>query len=263
MVVWMWIGAKTIRSEIHGKVDSLLAGRSTRTAYAGIFLFTFLMIVREDSGVKTLEDLNGKGFSFGLPGSGDYQQTKSIFQAIGINVKEFVGSYGDAVEAMKDRRIVGISKTGIGVQPDASIVEVAASTKLRALGFTPEQLAKIRATSPDIAAIPFLEVPAGAIKVMPGHPAFFTHHALSGSGTTPKVPQDIIYKVVKALDEHWKDTVVPSFAGAGATTPNSMDTINAFSMLKPSAPLHAGVVQYFLEKGLKVPDSLIPPEFKK
>ncbi|MFC2065887.1 TAXI family TRAP transporter solute-binding subunit [Chloroflexota bacterium] len=218
------------------------------------------ILVREDSGVQTLEDLQGKPFSFGLPGSSTAKYIQQSFDALGIKVEEFVGSYGDATAAIKDRRIVGVAKAGMGRGFDSSQIELAATTKLRAVGVTEEQKAKIRAV--DMTAS-FVNIPANTIKQLPGHPTLSAFSTVSGAAATPEVPQSIIYETVKALHENWEDVVVKAYSGAASVDIGSADTLEAFGELEGSAPLHAGAVQYFMELGLDIPDFLIPPEFKK
>lgn len=52
MIVWMWISAKKIRNQIQERVNTIVHTRNHWQAHIGIFLFTFLMIVRE--GVETV-----------------------------------------------------------------------------------------------------------------------------------------------------------------------------------------------------------------
>ena len=51
MVVWMWRHARHVSSEIKGSLSRIVTGRSAPAVFAGVFLFTFLMVFRE--GVET------------------------------------------------------------------------------------------------------------------------------------------------------------------------------------------------------------------
>jgi high-affinity iron transporter len=51
MVVWMWMTAKGIRKEIEQKIDELVEKPSPWQMHAGMFTFTFLMVIRE--GIET------------------------------------------------------------------------------------------------------------------------------------------------------------------------------------------------------------------
>lgn len=52
MVVWMWKTAKHIKKEIEQRIDSLVVQESPWHIHLGVFLFTFLMVVRE--GIETV-----------------------------------------------------------------------------------------------------------------------------------------------------------------------------------------------------------------
>jgi FTR1 family protein len=51
MVVWMWRHARHVSGEIKGTLSRIVARRSSGAVFAGVFLFTFLMVFRE--GVET------------------------------------------------------------------------------------------------------------------------------------------------------------------------------------------------------------------
>ena len=63
MVAWMWFTAKHIRSDIQEKVGAIIEGKSSGAAYAGVFAFTFFMIVRE--GIETVIFLQAVALSAG------------------------------------------------------------------------------------------------------------------------------------------------------------------------------------------------------
>ncbi|MFI5252002.1 MAG: Fe-S-containing protein [Bacteroidota bacterium] len=63
MIVWMWMTANKIKTEIEGKIDSIVAASSRWKAYAGVFTFTFFMIVRE--GLETAVFLQAVALSAG------------------------------------------------------------------------------------------------------------------------------------------------------------------------------------------------------
>ena len=63
MIVWMWMTAKKIKHEIQEKVDTIIEHSSTWKAQLGIFLFTFIMIIRE--GIETAIFLQAVALSRG------------------------------------------------------------------------------------------------------------------------------------------------------------------------------------------------------
>ena len=63
MLIWMWLAAKRIRRGIESRVDGILEARTAWRMRAGIFAFTFLMVVRE--GIETAIFLQAVALSTG------------------------------------------------------------------------------------------------------------------------------------------------------------------------------------------------------
>ena len=63
MIIWMWITAKKIRSAIEEKVDAIISSSQRWKTQAGVFSFTFFMIVRE--GIETAIFLQAVALSTG------------------------------------------------------------------------------------------------------------------------------------------------------------------------------------------------------
>ncbi len=64
MIIWMWMTAKRIRAEIQTRIDTILQATTSRVrTFAGILLFTFVMVVRE--GIETAIFLQAVAFSTG------------------------------------------------------------------------------------------------------------------------------------------------------------------------------------------------------
>lgn len=73
MLIWMWLAAKRIRRGIESRVDGILEARTPWRIRAGIFAFTFLIVVRE--GIETVIFLQAVALS-----------TQSWFSLIGTLV---------------------------------------------------------------------------------------------------------------------------------------------------------------------------------
>lgn len=203
-------------------------------------------IVREETGVKSLPELTGKKFNPGIRGSASEKVTEAVLASLAIRPDYFRGGTSDAVEAMKDKRIVGYAKTGIGFGLDASTMDIAVTTPIRILPFSAEDVAKVKAEHP---YYPWIGVPAGAVK---GMGAFWTPAIVVGFAAPKSLPADLSYKIVKAINdgyEHQKAT----FKGVVERIPDSTVSVAL-------SPLHAGALKYYRELGLKVRDDLVPPE---
>lgn len=67
MVVWMWRTARHIKKEIEQTIDTLIVRESPWHVHLGVFLFTFLMVVRE--GVETVIFLRAVSTASGFAGA--------------------------------------------------------------------------------------------------------------------------------------------------------------------------------------------------
>ncbi len=113
----------------------------------------YFFIVSEESGVKTMADLKGKKFNPGLQGSTTEAQTYSILDALGYKPDFAPGGLSDAVNAVKDRRIVGYAKTASAKAPDSSVQDVKTALKIRVLSLTDAEIKTIQEKLPQYKAI--------------------------------------------------------------------------------------------------------------
>lgn len=206
----------------------------------------YFPVVREDAEVASLEDLTGKEFSGGARGSNTERMTMELLKLLDIEPEWYVGGYSDAVQAMKDRRIAGFMKSGSINAPDAAIMDIETSVPIDILSFTPEQIATIKETYPYYDFTEMEETPydTGPVTV---RSVFFI------MGTTSGLSEDVAYNIVKTISENvdYQAEIYPGVKGAD---------IPQMTIERAQAPLHAGVVKYFRELGLDIPERLIPPE---
>ncbi len=107
------------------------------------------LLVREDSGIKTFEDLKGKRIAIGLPGDGDETLNKTVFPLLGLEWSDFrpeSSALSGAIDLIKQNQIDGISYIGAPRLPMYG--ELISSKKMRFIEFTPEQMEKILANIP-------------------------------------------------------------------------------------------------------------------
>jgi uncharacterized protein len=203
--------------------------------------------VTKASDIKTIEGLTGKDFNPGGAGGGIVPITKKTFELFGVKPKYFEATQSSAIEAVLNRQILGLSKTG--PVPDSFFQQIVASLPLEMVGLTREQQAKALEKYPYWA--PFT-IPA---KTYGDTQEVHTVGVLVGGQATSDLPEEVGYAFFKAMWEggksHWQ-SAYPSAA-----------KINVPEMtLRSSIPLHAGTVRYLTEHGMKVPERLIPPEYK-
>jgi TRAP transporter TAXI family solute receptor len=212
------------------------------------------IVVREDSGVNTIQDLIGKSFAPGDVGSTTYAHNSLALKALGIDYKEFAGSLGDAVEAFKDRRIVGYIKGTTGHSIDATHIDIMSTTPIKFIGFTDEEVKKVQAKYPWIA---FKNFPAGWFTQLPQNKAINVVSFSLGVIARDDFPEVLAYQWTKSVIDNFKE-VQAVFAGSAA-----IDPLQTPQLLLPDVYLHPGAIRYYREIGVKVPESAIPPEMKK
>lgn len=213
--------------------------------------FSNLFLVREDAGIETIADLEGQPFNPGIPGSTAEREANLVFQALGITPDLRPASLEDAVNAMRNREIVGYTKaTGVGGRPDASMLELEAAVGLTALTFTPEQVEILKAALPQYV---FTTIPASVA------PDFYPTDILAignglGQAVLAEFDADVLYDMTKAIFDH-QDEIEQAYPGYG-------DFDLAEQTLKyATIPLHTGMVRYLQDIGVEVPAELIPPEY--
>jgi len=202
-------------------------------------------IVRRDSGVKTVYDLDGKSFNPGMRGSASEKTTEACLGALGIKPKYYRGGTDDTLSSIKDNRIVGYVKSGAGFIIDASSMDLATFVPIRILGFSDQDIAKVQAQYPHFGSI---SVPQGMFK---DSPAYKTFVLVNGVIAKKDLSADLAYKMVKAVCENMEDQVAafPSLKGM---------SLAQLTMEHTSIPLHPGAVKYYQEIGMKIPANLIP-----
>jgi TRAP transporter TAXI family solute receptor len=203
-------------------------------------------IVREDSGVKTVYDLAKKPFNPGMRGSATEKTVEAILDALGIAPELYRGGTEDTVAGIKDKRLVGYVKSGAGVATlDASTMDIATLTPIRLLNFTPEDIKKVQAKYPYLSPV---SIPKGIYK---DSPAYQTFAMLIGTVVKKDLPEDLVYRMVKAACEGIDEQVAayPSIKGTN---------LAQLTVETCTVPLHPGAIRYYREIGLKIPEYLIP-----
>ncbi|MEN9773066.1 MAG: hypothetical protein RL322_136 [Pseudomonadota bacterium] len=203
------------------------------------------MVVRADSGVKTLADLNGKCFHAGMRGSSSEKNMLRIIKALGYTPQHYPADAMDAINAIRTNRCLGQSRSGGPRGVDSNTAELALTVPLRALGYTDDEMTKIRKVIPWMS---FREVPAGAL----GGP-YKTHELMVGFATTTRMTPEIAYRIVKAMHAG-----IPKQREAYAPLREADVVGNTMSV--GGVKLHAGAVRFYREIGAKIPAALIPAE---
>jgi len=198
----------------------------------------------------TITDIKGLKFSIGRAGSGTERSGLTIMSGVGMSRDDVQGEYlgyFESSNAMKDKRIEGANLCA--GPPVAAVTDLFATPgrKVKILEFTDEQLNAINEKS----AYPGYRyiIPANTypgqtepVKTI-AQPNFL--------GIRADVDTEIVYKLTKTIYEN-----LPYLYSIHQATKH-MNLESAISGL-PS-PLHPGALKYYRERGIVIPDSLVPP----
>ena len=200
----------------------------------------YQIIAAEGSGIQSWEDLKGKRFNIGNPGSGQRGTTEELIEGHEWTVDDFAIATeltsSEQANALCDGNIdafgytVGVPNAGVAVATDgcnAYIVDLADDPVVQKLVEENDYYA-------------FTTIPAGTY--------FTTDEDVTTFGvkatfvTHEDVPEDVVYEVTRAVFENLDDfrALHPAFANLA---PEEMiaDAL--------SAPIHPGAQRYYDEKG--------------
>ncbi len=200
----------------------------------------FTVVARADSGIKKFEDLAGKRVNIGNPGSGQRGTMEVVMAAYGWDKKTFkLASELKSAEqgkALCDNKIDAIVFT-VG-HPSGSIKEPTTSCDSV---LVPVTGAKIDDLVKKNDYYRTATIPGGMYRGTDSDTQTFGVGATFV--TSAKVPEDVIYNVVKAVFENFDDfkKLHPAFK-----------VLKKEEMIKDglSAPLHPGAAKYYNEAGL-------------
>ncbi|MBW1713635.1 MAG: TAXI family TRAP transporter solute-binding subunit, partial [Deltaproteobacteria bacterium] len=204
-------------------------------------------VTLKKSGIKDIAGLKGKRVSIGSPGSGTAFMSNLVFDALGMPPKETMKvrrlSFNENTNALRDGTIdVGIWCVAPGT---SSIMDLATTHDIVVLPFNQDEQKKV------IEAHNFystFDLPGGVYRgVDEPVPTISVWNVIicqAGLDT------DLVYNLVKVLFEK-NDFMQKIHPFAKYTTPEN-------AVKQCPIPLHPGMIKYLKEKGIAVPDKLIP-----
>lgn len=199
----------------------------------------FTVVARADSGIKTFADLKGKKVNVGNPGSGQRGTMEVVMEKMGWTMGDFAVASelksSEQAAALCDAKVDAIIFTA--GHPNGSIKEATTSCDAILVPVN-NDVAKKLAADNDYYAM--TEIPAGMYKGTDTATETFGVGATFVSSTAAS--EETVYQMVKAVFENFKrfKKMHPAFAHLK----ESNMIVNNLS-----APLHAGAVKYYKEKG--------------
>jgi hypothetical protein len=199
----------------------------------------FTVLARKDANIKSFADFKGKRFNIGNPGSGTRASMEELLGAMGWKTGDFgLASELKADEhgpALCDNKIDGFFY-GVG-HPSANIQDPTTSCGAQLVSLTGPAVDKLVKEAPYYA---YAEIPGGLYNNNPNPTR--TYGVLATMVTSAKVPDAVVYEIVKAVFENFDEfkKLHPAFAN-----------LDPKKMVKDgnSAPLHPGAARYYKEKG--------------
>jgi TRAP transporter TAXI family solute receptor len=199
----------------------------------------FTVVARKEANITKFDDLKGKRFNVGNPGSGTRASMEELLAAMNWKMSDF----GLAAElkadehgpALCDGKIDGFFYA-VG-HPSANIQDPTTTCGAKLVSLTGPAVDKLVKEKPYYA---MATIPAG---LYPNNPqATTTYGVLATFVSSSKVPADTIYQVVKAVFDNFDDFKKLHPALANLKPEDMVKNGN-------SAALHDGAVKYYKEKG--------------
>ncbi len=196
------------------------------------------IITSADSGIKTIEDLEGKRVGSGAPGSSTESMIKAVFDEYGItDWKPVEGSNADNLEALKDGNVDAVASP-LGA-PTPGIVEVGATMDLHFIPIPKDRVDNIVKDHPYWFHV---NIPAGTYDDLSEDYSTFAYGTVIA--TSEKMDEDLIYSLIKTLYEKNDELVAVHPSGSFYTIENATTSV--------TMPFHKGAAKYLKEQGLEV-----------
>ena len=206
---------------------------------ATLYPETVHIVARKDANIKSVADLKGKRVSIDEPGSGTIVDSRLVLAAFGITEKDIKPEYlkpGPAGDRLKDNALDAFFF--VGGYPTGAISELATSSGISLVPIAGPQVEKLLAEYKFFAKN---TVPAGVYKDVAETQTISVNAQWV---TTAKQPEDLVYKITKAL---WSDETRKQL-DAGHAKGKLITAKTATTGL--GIPLHPGAEKFYKEAGL-------------
>jgi TRAP transporter TAXI family solute receptor len=218
-------------------------------AMAGLMPSALEIFAPKKSGIKTLQEYNGKTITIGPASSGGNIMALDLFPTLGIKPgrKQDLG-FSDAIANIID----GLIDCGLdfGSFPHPSRTELVSNIEIQWIELTPEERKLMCEKFPY-----YYEgiMPPETYKYLPaeGYHTIMSNNILF---CERDIDADIVYKLLKSMFDNLDEWRLSS---------DSIKYVAEKNIETLAVPLHPGAIRYYQEKGFTIPDRLFPPEYKK
>jgi uncharacterized protein len=208
-------------------------------AIANLYPESVHIVVKKNSGIKTVADLKGKRVSLDEPGSGTLVNARAILAAYGVTEKDIKPEYlkqQQCAEKLKDGSLDGYFQTT--GYPQGTLTELATTNGFDLLAVDGAGRDKILEQYKFFAKD---QIPDGVYKDVKGVETI----AVGAQWvTTSKQPDDVVYEITKAL---WGDKTRAALDNGHA---KGKVIVKQTALQGIGIPLHAGAEKFYKEAGL-------------
>ncbi|MBF0195388.1 MAG: TAXI family TRAP transporter solute-binding subunit [Magnetococcales bacterium] len=198
------------------------------------------LVARKDANIKNIADMRGKKINLGNPGSGNARTSSELLEACGIAISDLaLAGRLKAVEmpdALRDNKLDGYFYV-VG-HPTANIKDIATSTPIELVNINSDCIDKLIDGREYYVKT---EIPAGMYNGV--DTATQTYGVKATLVTSSDLGEDTAYKIVKSVFDNL-DNFKSLHPAINNLTPKSM-------LEGLTAPIHAGAMKYYKEKGWK------------
>ncbi|MGQ0662831.1 MAG: TAXI family TRAP transporter solute-binding subunit [Pseudomonadota bacterium] len=207
-------------------------------ALIGFFHFTYNVLTRKDSGIKTYADLKGKRVGIGPDPALNDPFYSPFIEANGINYKNDINrvyaSYADIFRMLKEGRVDASVGWTSGFKIPASIQELQSATPIRWMSMDPEALRRANLEPVVFPAGTLQEEATTSVKL-----------GFVVVGTTNALLDNVAYAFAKAVHQNFSHLAEMQPAiRQGVSDPSTL-TAKAGPL-----PYHPGAIRYWKEAGL-------------
>lgn len=207
----------------------------------------FHIVTAKRDGIKTVQGLDGKSWSFARKGSSTHFMSRTIAKLAGITVREENLNWNKAADAIKDRRLTAFSIPN--PIPSPGVIRLSTAEPITLLPVD----GKVRDTMMKANGAYFkITIPKGSYNgVDKGVPTIgYTAWTIVGA----QVPNDVAYEVTRLnFSKKGKIFLLRVHKGwrAGFEIAPALDQMAAINM-----KIHPGAARYWKEQGHKIPASI-------
>nr|WP_309099450.1 TAXI family TRAP transporter solute-binding subunit [Fredinandcohnia onubensis] len=203
------------------------------------------IVVREDSGITSMDELfvKGRKIGTGAPGSAIVTEAETYLDIYGLtfdDIEEAPLSSSEQANALKDNNIDGAILVG-GI-PTASLSDVSTSIDVKVLPATDEFIEKFKQYQPD--AFP-INIPGGTYRGM--EEEFQTFGSAAFIAVRADIEEQLIYEFLKAIQENTDEIAKIHPTGSEYTVENSFRGAD-YLVKDLELKYHPGAVKWYEEK---------------